>query len=346
MGSEGRSPWAASSTWRRRRVEAPLAPSVESDVRVELKLARRPRRGRRLRAEPPRAPARRALGGRKPCSASTRGSARAASVWWSTRRASCSTTPSSTSCRATARWPAPAHAARPRAAAQARGDRRRQRHPRPRDRGVRARGARRHRRGRTSVVPSTRRARACTRPRDVAREEFPELDVTVRGAISIARRLQDPLAELVKVDPKSIGVGQYQHDVYQPLLARKLDEVVESCVNHVGVELNTASAPLLAASRASAPRSPGASSRTARCKGAFTRAKALLEVSRPRAAHLRAVRGLRARARRRAPARRAAPCTPSATASSSASPATSACRLSALVGNAELAAKVDVARST
>jgi uncharacterized protein len=81
---------------------------------------------------------------------------------------------------------------------------------------------------------------------EVAREEFPELDLTLRGAISIARRLQDPLAELVKIDPKAIGVGQYQHDVHQPLLARKLEEVVESCVNHVGVELNTASAPLLA----------------------------------------------------------------------------------------------------
>src|SRR5262249_55227313 len=81
---------------------------------------------------------------------------------------------------------------------------------------------------------------------DVAREEFPDLDLTVRGAISIARRLQDPLAELVKIDPKSIGVGQYQHDVYQGLLAKKLDEVVESCVNLVGVELNTASALLLA----------------------------------------------------------------------------------------------------
>ena len=80
---------------------------------------------------------------------------------------------------------------------------------------------------------------------DTAREEFPELDLTIRGAISIARRLQDPLAELVKIDPKSIGVGQYQHDVYQPLLKKKLDEVVETCVNHVGVELNTASAQLL-----------------------------------------------------------------------------------------------------
>jgi uncharacterized protein len=81
---------------------------------------------------------------------------------------------------------------------------------------------------------------------DVAREEFPELDLTVRGAISIARRLQDPLAELVKVDPKSIGVGQYQHDVSQPQLKKGLEEVVESCVNGVGVDLNTASAPLLA----------------------------------------------------------------------------------------------------
>ena len=80
---------------------------------------------------------------------------------------------------------------------------------------------------------------------EVAREEFPDLDLTIRGAISIGRRLQDPLAELVKIDPKAIGVGQYQHDVHQPLLASKLDEVVVSCVNHVGVELNTASAPLL-----------------------------------------------------------------------------------------------------
>jgi uncharacterized protein len=81
---------------------------------------------------------------------------------------------------------------------------------------------------------------------DIARQEFPDQDLTVRGAISIARRLQDPLAELVKIEPKAIGVGQYQHDVFQPLLARKLDEVIESCVNQVGVELNTTSAPLLA----------------------------------------------------------------------------------------------------
>ena len=80
---------------------------------------------------------------------------------------------------------------------------------------------------------------------EVAREEFPELDVTVRGAISIARRLQDPLAELVKIDPKSIGVGQYQHDVSQPALKKSLDFVVDICVNSVGVNLNTASYHLL-----------------------------------------------------------------------------------------------------
>lgn len=80
---------------------------------------------------------------------------------------------------------------------------------------------------------------------EIARKEFPDLDLTVRGAISIGRRLQDPLAELVKIDPKAIGVGQYQHDVQQTLLGAKLDEVVVSCVNGVGVELNTASVPLL-----------------------------------------------------------------------------------------------------
>ncbi len=80
---------------------------------------------------------------------------------------------------------------------------------------------------------------------ELAAGEFPDLDVTIRGAVSIARRLQDPLAELVKIDPKSIGVGQYQHDVSQVQLARQLDAVVEDCVNAVGVDVNTASAPLL-----------------------------------------------------------------------------------------------------
>ena len=81
---------------------------------------------------------------------------------------------------------------------------------------------------------------------ELAAKEFPDLDVSLRGAVSIARRLQDPLAELVKIEPKAIGVGQYQHDVNQPELARSLDAVVEDCVNSVGVDVNTASAPLLA----------------------------------------------------------------------------------------------------
>jgi uncharacterized protein len=95
------------------------------------------------------------------------------------------------------------------------------------------------------IVPVSEAGASVYSASDIAREEFPDLDLTLRGAISIARRLQDPLAELVKIDPKAIGVGQYQHDVYQQLLQDKLSEVVESCVNHVGVELNTASAPLL-----------------------------------------------------------------------------------------------------
>ena len=81
---------------------------------------------------------------------------------------------------------------------------------------------------------------------ELASKEFPDLDVSLRGAVSIARRLQDPLAELVRIEPKAIGVGQYQHDVSQPQLAKKLDAVVEDCVNAVGADVNTASAPLLA----------------------------------------------------------------------------------------------------
>ncbi len=97
----------------------------------------------------------------------------------------------------------------------------------------------------TSVVVSEAGASVYSASATAAKE-FPDLDVTLRGAMSIARRLQDPLAELVKIDPKAIGVGQYQHDVSQVRLARKLDAVVEDCVNAVGVEINTASVPLLA----------------------------------------------------------------------------------------------------
>lgn len=115
---------------------------------------------------------------------------------------------------------------------------------------------------------------------ELAAKEFPDMDVSYRGAVSIARRLQDPLAELVKIDPKSIGVGQYQHDVNQIQLAHKLEAVVEDCVNAVGVDLNTASAPLLA-------RVSGLTKTVAQSivnyrdlKGAFKNRKALLEVPR------------------------------------------------------------------
>jgi len=115
---------------------------------------------------------------------------------------------------------------------------------------------------------------------ELAANEFPNLDVSLRGAVSIARRLQDPLAELVKIDPKSIGVGQYQHDVDQFRLAKQLDAVVEDAVNAVGVDLNTASAPLLS-------RVSGLSRSLAEgivfhrdSHGAFRTRKALLEVSR------------------------------------------------------------------
>ncbi|MEN9986112.1 MAG: hypothetical protein RI925_1614 [Pseudomonadota bacterium] len=115
---------------------------------------------------------------------------------------------------------------------------------------------------------------------ELAAREFPELDVSLRGAVSIARRLQDPLAELVKIDPKSIGVGQYQHDVNQSQLARSLDAVVEDCVNAVGVDVNTASAALLA--RVSGLNSTIAGNIVSYrdSHGAFRQRKALLKVPR------------------------------------------------------------------
>ncbi|GAB3274853.1 Tex family protein [Parahaliea aestuarii] len=115
---------------------------------------------------------------------------------------------------------------------------------------------------------------------EFAAREFPDLDVTIRGAVSIARRLQDPLAELVKIEPKSIGVGQYQHDVSQVQLARQLDAVVEDCVNAVGVDVNTASVPLL--TRVSGLNQSIASNIVALRDetGSFANRKALLQVSR------------------------------------------------------------------
>ncbi len=114
---------------------------------------------------------------------------------------------------------------------------------------------------------------------EFASQELPELDVSLRGAVSIARRLQDPLAELVKIDPKSIGVGQYQHDVDQSGLAKSLDAVVEDCVNAVGVDLNTASAPLLARVSGLSPTVASNIVRWRDAHGAFRSRRQLLDVA-------------------------------------------------------------------
>jgi uncharacterized protein len=115
---------------------------------------------------------------------------------------------------------------------------------------------------------------------EVAREEFPQLDVSLRGAPSIARRLQDPLAELVKIDPKSIGVGQYQHDVNQTRLKKRLDDVVQSCVNRVGVEVNTASGSLLAYVAGVGPVLAKNIVSTRDARGGFRSRKELMQVPR------------------------------------------------------------------
>ena len=114
---------------------------------------------------------------------------------------------------------------------------------------------------------------------EFASKELPELDVSLRGAVSIARRLQDPLAELVKIEPKSIGVGQYQHDLNPAELARRLDAVVEDCVNAVGVDLNTASAPLLARVSGLSPAVAASIVRWRDAHGAFRNRAQLLDVA-------------------------------------------------------------------
>ncbi|QSQ18039.1 Tex family protein [Myxococcus landrumensis] len=114
---------------------------------------------------------------------------------------------------------------------------------------------------------------------EVARDEFPDMDVSLRGAVSIGRRLQDPLAELVKIDPKSIGVGQYQHDVDQGLLKKKLGEVVDSCVNAVGVDVNTASPQLLEHVSGVGPSLAKKLVAHRASKGRFTTRRELLKVS-------------------------------------------------------------------
>ncbi len=115
---------------------------------------------------------------------------------------------------------------------------------------------------------------------ELAAKEFPALDVSLRGAVSIARRLQDPLAELVKIDPKAIGVGQYQHDVSQTRLAKTLDAVVEDCVNGVGVDLNIASAPLLARIAGLSPSLAESIVRHRDSHGPFVSRERLMDVSR------------------------------------------------------------------
>jgi protein Tex len=133
--------------------------------------------------------------------------------------------------------------------------------------------------GRPAVVMVNEAGASVYSASDLAREELPELDLTLRSAVSIARRLQDPLAELVKIEPRSIGVGQYQHDVSQVRLKRRLDETVESCVNRVGVELNTASPALLSYVAGIGPTAAQRIVRHRDASGPFRSRAALLKVS-------------------------------------------------------------------
>ncbi len=185
-------------------------------------------------------------------------------------------------------------------------DRHRQRHRQPRDRQAgrrpdQAAGQGRAPSGIQKVVVSEAGASVYSAS-EFASQEMPDVDVSLRGAASIARRLQDPLAELVKIDPKSIGVGQYQHDVNQSELARTLDAVVEDCVNGVGVDLNTASVPLLS-------RVSGLSRHRGQGGGALARGQWRVQEppaadgrDRPGRQDLRAERGIPAHPRRRQPA--------------------------------------------
>ncbi len=138
---------------------------------------------------------------------------------------------------------------------------------------------------------------------DVAREEFPTEDITVRGAVSIGRRLIDPLAELVKIDPKSIGVGQYQHDVDQSALKGSLDDVVMSCVNTVGVEVNTASKQLLSYVSGIGPQIAENIISFRNENGTFKSRDQLKKVPRLGPQSLRAVRGVPPHSRRCQPPR-------------------------------------------
>ena len=134
--------------------------------------------------------------------------------------------------------------------------------------------------GKVSVIMVNESGASVYSASEAAREEFPDQDVTVRGAVSIGRRLMDPLAELVKIDPRSIGVGQYQHDLDQTVLKKKLDEVVESCVNMVGVDVNTASKALLSYVSGLGPKLAGAIVKYRNEHGPFRSRQDLLKVPR------------------------------------------------------------------
>ena len=305
------------------RSSACSCPAVEIDVRVELKLRADSAADRRLRAEPARAAARGAARHASACSASIPGCAPAASARSSTRPASSSSTTTIYLVQGDAALErARADAARARARSTRRARSRSATAPHGREteafvREVLRRGGARRR---ACVVPVNEAGASVYSASDLAREEFPDLDLTVRGAICIARRLQDPLAELVKIDPKSIGVGQYQHDVYQPLLGKKLGrgrrELREQRRRRAQHRERAAARR---ASPASARRSPRSIVAHRDENGAVHEPRSeLLEVPRPRAA--------RRSSRRRASCASAAastrstpaPCTPSATRSSSA----------------------------
>jgi uncharacterized protein len=180
--------------------------------------------------------------------------------------------------------------------------RHRQRHGQPRNRQAGADVIKRYPEARLTKIVVSEAGASVYSASEFAAKEFPDLDVSLRGAVSIARRLQDPLAELVKIDPKSIGVGQYQHDVSKPSW-RALDAVVEDCVNAVGVDVNTASVPLLTRISGLNATLAATSSATATATAPSAPRRAE-ESAAPRRQDLRASRRLPAHAERRQPARR------------------------------------------
>ena len=307
-------------------------------MRAELKQRSDVARGRHLRRQPAQPAARGAARRARRCSASTRACAPAASAPRSTRPASSSARSPSTSRRATRssrrrRTTSPRSCSEhtPRAIAVGNGTG-------GREAEAFVQAARSPRRGvsatRRTSCRSTRPARACTRRSDVAREEFPELDLTMRGAISIARRLQDPLAELVKIEPKSIGVGQYQHDVHQPLLAqeaRRRRRELRQPRRRRAQHRERAAARLRRRHRQVAREEDRRCTATSTARSRRARSCSRCRASGPRRSSRRRASCASAAARTRSTRAR---CTPSATRSSSRWRRTSASRSPELVGNA------------